>query len=169
MKRIFLVFTIFLIGIAAAYSQEKPDANKMIQERISNMKTNLKLNSTESKTFWNAYEQYVRSEVKYFSTYRSNLEKKGIRPGCPDCDGKTTCENLTDAQITYMFDQKYELKKNLFNLENNFYKKIKGILTPKHLQEFYKIDERFKRSLIKNKKTGNQPKAPTATPTKSKR
>lgn len=168
MKRLIIVFTIILIGFTSTFAQ-KPDANKMIQDRVSFMKANLKLSATESKNFWSLYEQYLNSEVKCFETYRSNLEKKGIKKGCPDCDGKSACDNLTDTQISYMFDQKFELRKNLLNLETNFYKKIKGILTPKHLQEFYKNEERYKRSLVKNKSNAAQTKNPVATPTKPKR
>lgn len=168
MKRIIIVFSIIFIGLSSVFAQ-KPDANKMVQDRLNFMKTNLKLTATESKVFWGAYEQYIRSEVKCFENYRSNLEKKGIKKGCPDCDGKGACDNLTDAQISYMFDQKFELRKNLLNLETSFYKKIKGTLTPKHLQEFYKNEERYKRSLVKNKNTAAQAKNPVATPTKPRR
>ncbi len=170
MKRIYIIFTILILGIFSAAAQGKPDANKIVQDRINNMKEHLKLSTAEGKTFWTAYEQYLRNEVKCFSTYRSNLEKKGIKSGCADCHGKSSsCDNLSDTQITYMFDQKYELKKNLLNLETSFYKKIKGILTPKHLQEFYKIDEQFKRTLSKNKATEQKSKVPTATPNKPRR
>lgn len=170
MKRIFIFTMLLMAGLFLANAQEKPDANKMVQERINNMKTNLSLSSTESKTFWSAYEQYLRSEIKYHETYRTNLEKKGIKSCCPNCDN--SCTSLTDAQITYLYDQKFELKKNLYTLESNFYKKAKTILTPKHLQEFYKIDERYKRSFVKNKKapaSSNQAKTQPATPNKAKR
>lgn len=168
MKRVIIVFSIILVGLSTTFAQ-KPDANKMIQDRVSFMKNNLKLTAAESKTFWNAYEQYVRSEVKCFETYRSNLEKKGIKKGCPDCDGKSACDNLTDEQITYMFDQKFELRKNILNLETNFHKRIKGILSAKHLQEFYKNEEKYKRSLVKNKSAATTAKNPVATPTKPRR
>lgn len=170
MKRILIISMLILTGFLFANAQDKTDANKLIQDRISNMKSNLSLNSTESKTFWSAYEQYLRAEVKYHETYRSNLEKKGIKPCCPNCDN--TCTSLKDDQITYLYDQKFELKKNLYTLESNFYKKAKSILTPKHLQEFYKIDERYKRSFVKNKKPASnatQTKSQTATPNKAKR
>lgn len=170
MKRLFIISILLVAVFFTASAQEKNDANKLVQARITNMKTNLSLSSKESATFWKEYEQYVRSEVKYHDTYRSNLEKKGIKPCCPNCDN--TCTTLTDAQITYLYDQKFELKKNLSTLESNFYKKAKSILTPKHLQEFYKIDERYKRSFVKNKKPATnapQTKNQTTTPNKAKR
>lgn len=170
MKRILFFICLLSAGIMFANAQEKSDANKMIQDRMSYMKDNLKLSSTESKTFWNAYEQFLRSEVKYHDTFRSNLNKQGINPRCPKCTDN--CETMTDKQITYLYDQRFELEKNLYMLESNFYKKVKTILTPKHIHEFYKLDEKFKRELINkksNKDVPNKGTAPASTPTKKKR
>ncbi|MBO4503637.1 MAG: hypothetical protein J5730_02350 [Bacteroidales bacterium] len=177
MKRIFLIITILLAGIVVSNAQEnKIDGNKMVQERLTNMKAQFKPSATEAKTFWKAYEEFLRSEVKLHETYRSNLEKKGITVNCPNCakcDEK--CNELTDAQITYLFDQKFELKKSMFNLESSFYKKMKSTLSAKHLQEFYKMDERVKRDLISKQKsntaakTKDATKAKEPTPTKPKR
>ena len=176
MKRIFLVLTILLAGIVVSNAQEnKIDGNKMVQERLANMKAQFKPSATEAKTFWQAYEEFLRSEVKLHETYRTNLEKKGITANCPNCtkcDEK--CNELTDAQITYLFDQKFELRKNLLNLETTFYKKMKSTLSAKHLQDFYKMDERVKRDLITKQKsaaakTKDATKAKEPTPTKPKR
>jgi len=174
MKRLFIIAAIFTFGMFAAFAQEKPDVNKMVQTRVSYMKNNLKLSATESKAFWPAYEQFLRSEIKLHEAYRTNIEKKGIKancPNCPTCDENKSCDELTNEQITYLFDQKFELKKNMLNLETNFYKKIKAILTPKNLQEFYKKDERFKRNMTaSNKKTSTAPaKELQSTPHKAKR
>ena len=175
MKSIFIIAAVLCFGIFAAVAQEKTDANKMIQNRISYMKGNLKLSAAESKAFWPVYEQFLRNEVKLHETYRKNLEKKGITancPNCPNCEANKSCEELTDDQITYLFDQKFELRKSLLTLETTFYKKIKTILTPKNLQDFYKKDEKFKRSLAtNNKKAASTPasKEPQAAPHKPKR
>lgn len=173
MKRIFFIAMLLVAGIAASNAQDKIDGNKIVQDRVLNMKTHFHPTATEAKTFWAAYEQYLRSEVKLHETYRANIEKKGIKmncPNCPNCDEEKKCEELTDSQITYLFDQKFELKKNLLTLETNFYKKLKTMLSPKHLQEFYKIDERYKRSLsVGKKKAEDSTKTPSATPHKARR
>lgn len=174
MKRTLIIATLLCFGIMATFAQEKTDQNKLIQNRISYMKGNLKLSAAESKAFWPAYEQYLRNEIKLHEAYRKNIEKKGIKancPNCPNCDENKSCEELTDDQIAYLFDQKFELRRSVLALETTFYKKAKSILTPKNLLDFYKKDEKFKRSLA----TNNRKAAPAAakesqgTPHKTKR
>jgi len=148
MKRIAFAICLVALCLGSLFAQEKPDTEKMIKERIANMRANLKLNANESKTFWTAYEQFLRSEIKYHETYRTNLEKKGIK-SCPGCT--SSCESMSDAQLTYMRDQRFELRKNLLTLETNFYKKLKTMLTPRHINDFYNIDEKFKRSKVSQK------------------
>lgn len=169
MKRIVLLVCLLTAGLFLAKAQEKPDATKMAQERISYMKENLKLNSTEAQKFWTAYEQYVKSEINYHNSFRNNLSKQGIKAHCPSCANSQ--QDLTDKQISYMYDQRMELKKNLFTLESNFYKKIKGILTPKHIQEFYRLEDKYKREVVSKKKTvtKNQQSTSTSSSTPNKK
>lgn len=148
MKRIFIFIALVALSITISFAQEKPDANKMVQERLMNMKNKLKLDANESKVFWQSYEQYVRAEIKAHATFKTNLEKQGIKHNCPNCAGNENVE-MTDAQIKYFYDQKFELRKKLLDNDLAFHKKVKTILSPKHMQSFYKIDEQFKRNLAK--------------------
>lgn len=157
MKRILVILCLLAGSLSIAQAQDRPDSKKMIQDRLTNMKANLKLSANEGKVFWPAYEQFLRNEIKYHDTFRTNLSKKGIKDGMHNCASKECMENLSDAQITYLYDQRFELRKNMLTLEANFYKKIKSMLTPKHIRDFYSIDEKFKRSMVAKKKnaTGN--------------
>lgn len=174
MKRLLIALCLIAASVFTVKAQEKPDPNKMVQDRVTYMKENLKLNATESKTFWTAYEQYLRSEMTYHNLFRDNLKKKGINIQCPNCANKEPQE-LSDKQLTYKYEQKFELKKNLYTLETNFYKKISSILTPKHLDEFYRLDEKYKREIVYKKTaavksvqgSSNSTSAPT--PTKKRR
>ena len=149
MKKILLTLTLVLCGIWISSAQNNTsDVEKKIQDRVTYMKAHLKLNATESKTFWTEYEKYLRSEMSYHETFRKNLESKKIKY---DPRNKESIESISSDQITYMMDQKMELKKNLNTLETNFYKKIKGILTPRHLFDFYTYDEQFKRNAVAQK------------------
>lgn len=149
MKRILLTLTLVLCGAWFLNAQNAPtDAEKKIQKRIEYMKEHLKLNATEGKTFWVEYEKYLHSEMTYHETFRKNLESKKIKY---DPRNKESIENLSSDQIAYMMDQKMELKKNLNALEANFYKKIKSILTPRHLFDFFTTDEQFKREVVAQK------------------
>ena len=79
MKRIFIIAALLTFGVVAAFAQEKLDANKMIQNRVSYMKGALKLSAAESKAFWPAYEQFLRNEIKLHETYRKNIEKENAK------------------------------------------------------------------------------------------
>lgn len=152
MKKIIALTLIIAASILFVQAQEKTDANKLIKERTEYLKANLKLNAAESKVFWSAYEQFLRSEVKYQEAYRTNLAKKGIKLNAPG-QNKEVIAKLTDSQLTYLQDQKFELRKNMLNLETSFYKKIKGVLTPRHIQDFYNLDQKCKRCMVDKKKS----------------
>jgi len=157
MKRLFVLVCLLAAFSFSIQAQEKEDGNKIVKARMENMRNKLKLTSAESKVFWTAYEQYLRSEVKAFETYKTNLSKRGIKLNSVG-QNKEVIERLNDSQLTYLHDQKFELRKNLLNLESGFYKKIKGTLTPRHIQEFFDIDEKFKRDMASKKKAAPEEK-----------
>ncbi|MCR4964597.1 MAG: hypothetical protein K6A41_02960 [Bacteroidales bacterium] len=151
MKKILLALTMILCGVWAVNAQSPvPDKEQMVKSRVTFMKEHLKLNPTEAKTFWAEYEKYIRSEINYHDTFRKSLESKKIKY---DFRNKESIENVPSDMISYMMDQKMELKKNLNTLESNFYKKIKAILTPRHLFDFYNYEEQFKRNVVSKSKS----------------
>jgi len=151
MKRIFCTICLLAVCFGFAYAQEKTDSEKMKKERIRNMQLNLKLTAQESKLFWSAYGQFLDNEIKYHEAYKKNLEKRGIKLKAPG-KNKEVIEKLSDKDLAYLQDQKFELRKNMHNLELSFYKKLKSILTPRHIQDFYNIDEKFKREMVSKRK-----------------
>lgn len=163
MKRLFFTICIIAAGLLYTQAQVKAEPEKILKDRMENMRSNLKLSAVEGKQFWPAYEQFLRDEIKCHETYKKNLEKQGIRLNEPG-KNKEIIEKLSDKQLTYLQDQRFELRKNLLNLENNFYKKMKTMLTPRHIQDFYNIDKKYKRALIAKKTTKEEPKATTADP-----
>ena len=142
------------------FAQEKTP-KQMVQERLAYMKTNVTLSSTETQRFWQVYEEYLNAEMKVMSTYRKNLEKQGIKLGAPGTN-KEIIEKLSDKQLTYLQDQKFEMRKNLLNLEMTYHKKFKALLTPQHLQDLYNKEYAFKKSLTNKKKEvkKNEPTGP---------
>lgn len=123
----------------------------MVKERLNYMRTNLTLSGSENQNFWKVYEEYLNAELKAMDTYRKNLEKQGIKLGAPGTN-KEIIDKLNDKQLTYLQDQKFELRKNLLNLENSYYKKYKAILSPKTIQNLYNLEYRYKKTLTSKKK-----------------
>ena len=158
MKRLFFTICLVAVGLFFAQAQTKVDTEKMRKERMENMRTNLKLTTQEGKTFWSAYDQFLRNEIKLHETFKQNLAKQGIRLNEPG-KNKEIIAKLSDKQLTYLQDQKFQLRKDMLNLEASFYKKIKSILTPRHIQDFYNIDEKYKRAMVNKKKVEVEKKA----------
>jgi len=123
----------------------------MVKERLNYMRMNLTLSGSENQNFWKVYEEYLNAELKAMDTYRKNLEKQGIKLGASGTN-KEIIDKLNDKQLTYLQDQKFELRKNLLNLENSYYKKYKAILSPKTIQNLYNLEYRYKKTLTSKKK-----------------
>lgn len=150
MKKIWITLIIIAVATSSLFAQEK-NPKTMAQERLTYMKENLSLSGKENQGFWSVYEQYLNAELKAMDTYRKNLEKQGIKLGAPGTN-KEIIEKLTDKQLTYLQDQKFELRKTLLDLETTYYKKYKTILTPRHLQDLYNLEYKYKREMTQKKK-----------------
>lgn len=157
MKWLFSTICLLAICFGLTQAQTKVDSEKMIKERVENMRANLKLSSAEAKAFYPAYEQFLRNEIKCHETYKQNLAKKGIKLNAPG-QNKEIIESLKDDQLSYLQDQKFELRKSILNMETSFYKKLKTMLTPRHIQNFYNIDDKYKRQIIAKRQSENSEK-----------
>ena len=62
MKRLFFTICLIAAGLFIAQAQTKVDSEKMMKERIENMRMNLTITTQEGKTFWSAYNQFLRIE-----------------------------------------------------------------------------------------------------------
>jgi hypothetical protein len=151
MKKLWITLIILAVSATTAlFAQEKSSFNIM-QDRFAYMREHLTLSEKEGDAFWKTYSQYLKDEAAIMDTYRKNLEKQGIKLGKPGTN-KETIEKLSDKQLTYMHDQKFEMRKKISDLEIAYYKKYKAILTPRHIQQLFDLEYKFKKSLTtKNK------------------
>ena len=155
MKKIWIIIAVVaMCATTALYAQEN-NPKAMIQKRIAYMKEHVELSGKESQNFWKVYEEYLNAEMRAMDAYRKNLEKQGIKLGAPGTN-KEAIEKLNDKQLSYLQDQKFELRKTLLNLETTYYKKYKAILTPRHLQNLYNTEYQYKKHLTAKKKEGKK-------------
>lgn len=151
MKRLWIVMLVLAFcATSSLYAQDKNPKTR-VADRISYMKSHLTLSQKESQSFWKLYEQYLNEEMKTMDNYRKNLEKQGIKLGVPGTN-KETIAKLNDKQLTYLHDQKFQLRQNLLNLETTYYKKYKAVLTPRHLQDLYDLEYKYKKQMTQKKK-----------------
>ena len=151
MKKLCFTLIIMVFGATSLLFAQEKNSKTMIQERIAYMKDHVQLSSNEAQRFWVVYEQYLNEEMKVMDNYRRNLEKQGIKLGAPGTN-KEIIAALSDKQISYLQDQKFELRKALLNLETTYYKKYKSILSPRHIQALYNVEYNYKKSMTDKKK-----------------
>lgn len=151
MKKLWITLIILAVSATTAlFAQEKSSFNIM-QERFAYMREHLTLSEKEGDVFWKSYSQYLKDEVAIMDAYRKNLEKQGIKLGASGTN-KEAIEKLSDKQLTYLQDQKFEMRKKLLDLEISYYKKFKTMLPPKTLQKYYNLEYKYKKSLTGKKK-----------------
>lgn len=168
MKRLWILLLVAaLFATNTLFAQEK-SPKAMVQARLEYMKKNLTLNGQENQNFWKVYEEYLNAEMKTMDTYRKNLEKQGIKLGTPGTN-KDIIEKLTDKQLTYLQDQKFEMRKNILNLEASYYKKYKAILKPHTIQKLYDLEYRYKKTMAEKRKEVKKEEPVFVNPGKKKR
>ena len=156
------------LSTASTLTAQEKNPTAMVQERLTYMKSNLTLPSQESQSFWKVYEEYLNAEMKIMTNYRKNLEKQGIKLGAPGTN-KETIAKLNDKQLTYLQDQKFEMRKNILNLEISYYKKYKAILKPHTLQNLYDLEYKYKKTMTEKRKESKKVEPLIVNPGKKKR
>ena len=151
MKKLWILLLVAMLSIASNLSAQEKSPKAMVQARLAYMQKNLPLSGKENQNFWKVYEEYLNAEMKTMTTYRNNLEKQGIKLGAPGTH-KEIIEKLNDKQLTYLQDQKFEMRKNILNVETSYHKKFKTILKPHTLQKLYDLEYKYKKTMAEKKK-----------------
>jgi len=151
MKRLWILLLVAILSTASTLSAQENSPKTMVQARLAYMQKNLTLSGQENQNFWKVYQEYLNAEMKTMDTYRKNLEKQGIKLGAPGTN-KEIIEKLNDKQLTYLQDQKFEMRKNILNLEAAYYKKYKAILKPQTIQKLYDLEYKYKKMMAEKKK-----------------
>ena len=168
MKRLWILLLVAaLFATNTLFAQEK-SPKAMVQARLEYMKKNLTLNGQENQNFWKVYEEFLNAEMKTMDTYRKNLDKQGIKLGAPGTN-KEIIEKLTDKQLTYLQEQKFEMRKNILNLEATYYKKYKAILKPHTIQKLYDLEYKYKKTMAEKRKEVKKEEPVFVNPGKKKR
>ena len=168
MKRLWILLLVTALGATCTLSAQEKNPKVMAQERLAYMRKNLTLSGQENQNFWKVYEEFLNAEMKAMDTYRKNIEKQGIKLGAPGTN-KEIIAKLSDKQITYLQDQKFEMRKNLLNIEVTYHKKFKTILKPHTLQKLYDLEYQYKRMMTKTKKEPKKEEPVYVNPGKKKR
>ena len=168
MKKLWILLIVTALCASTSLFAQEKSPKAMIQERLAYMQKNLTLNGKENQSFWKVYEEYLNAEMKIMTNYRKNLEKQGIKLGAPGTN-KDVIAKLNDKQITYLQEQKFEMRKNILNLETSYFKKYKSILRPHTIQMLYDLEYKYKKTLTDKKKELKKVEPALVNPGKKKR
>ena len=168
MKKLWILLIVAALCASTSLFAQEKSPKTMIQERLTYMQKNLTLSGQENQSFWKVYEEYLNAEMKIMTTYRKNLEKQGIKLGAPGTN-KEMIAKLNDKQLTYLQDQKFEMRKNILNLETSYYKKYKAILNPHTIQKLYDLEYKYKKTMTEKRKEVKKEDQMLVNPGKKKR
>ena len=168
MKKQWILLIVAALCVSTSLFAQEKSPKTMVQERLAYIQKNLTLSGKENQSFWKVYEEYLNAEMKIMTNYRKNLEKQGIKLGAPGTN-KEMIAKLNDKQLTYLQDQKFEMRKNILNLETSYYKKYKAILNPHTIQKLYDLEYKYKKTMTEKKKEVKKDEQMFINPGKKKR
>ena len=144
MKKIFnwkltgILSLALLIWSFALNAQSEEQINKFNEERESYFNENLKLTETEKLEFWPIYDDFHNRKMKLMEEERNTFRYSH----------KNT-ENLSDKEIIETLARIRDIKEEIFQLEQEYYKeKFPTVLPPKKVMKLYKVEWDFRRHLV---------------------
>lgn len=137
---------------AASVDQMKcgnKDCQTMMKLKREYISENFTLQENQKEAFWKAYDAYTNAEFKAFQEQREAKEAAGIPRMHPD-----STQQLTDEQILASYRIKLETRAKLLKAEMDFFNALTKCLTAEQVDEYYKLEHKFKRSAASHKTGG---------------
>lgn len=165
LKSIIAAILITMLGITTASAQHhkkhdnkdtserfhKPDSEKFKAMKIAYITEKLDLTPTEAEKFWPVYNEFQAKKEVIFK------ELKTLKRA-----NKQEDEDVSDAEIEKMLNQRIITKQKELDLEKEYLTKFKSVLPIKKVGKFYKAEEGFKRELLRKMRDTPPPPAPPA-------
>lgn len=107
---------------------------------------NLTLTEKEAARFWPLFDQYLENEKKIHRSCKKAQEEKGIKRE----NGKIDFSSLTDEQIRFFYENKFDVREKLLTTDKEFYNNMSSILQAKNIVKYYQIEKSFKSELSKS-------------------
>ena len=123
------------------------------KESIFNIKTeyfksHFLISAQEAAIFWPLFEQYLSDEKIIHKTNKDALKEAGIER----IEGKIEVEKLNDAQVLLYYESIFKTREKLLVLETQFYDKLKKVLEPQSIIQFYNLERVFRNDVSKASK-----------------
>ncbi|MCK0156945.1 hypothetical protein MWU65_07120 [Cellulophaga sp. F20128] len=128
---------VFFMGTMVFYAQEKNDWEKIKSLKVAYFTEKLALTSSEAKNFWPVYDAYEKEMYSLHKEQRSKRSKSKSN------------ESLTDAEANTFLEYHFKFEEDKLHLSKAYYQKISKVLSSKKTYMLIRIEEDFKRQLIR--------------------
>lgn len=127
-----------LIWSVALNAQSEEQIKQFNAERESYFNENLELTEVEKLEFWPVYNDFNNRKMKLMEEERNTFRYS-----------HQNAENLSDKEINETLARIRDIKEEIFQLEQEYYKeKFPTVLPPKKVLKLYKVEWDFRRHLV---------------------
>ena len=125
--------------------EPKPFNPMMIKMKREFIQENFVIESSQKEAFWNAYNEYEKEIITAHKEQREFRKKNNI----PSKMTADSLSNLSDEAILSYYKNNFETKNKLFKAEENFFNKLRNILKPQQIAQYYILEKNFHKSASK--------------------
>lgn len=144
MKTILTLITALLITVNL--NAQKPNKNKVKALKIAHLTEQLNLTTKEAQAFWPIYNAHEEA--------RNNLREKHRSVSIDDYN------TVTEAEAKVMLETLNKLGETKHKLEEEYFKKLKGLLSAKKIVKLIGAERTFRHKMIdefKHRHRGERP------------
>lgn len=145
MKKIIIYIPIFLFCTLSIFAQKKRESREKIRTlKIAYVTEKLNLTENEAQKFWPIYNTYNQEQFTLRGSYRFSL-KKAI-------DKNETLDNVSEEDSKTLIALKLSTDIKLYELQKDFVKKIKEVISYKKIIKLQIAEIEFGRNLMRKYK-----------------
>ncbi|SFW15474.1 hypothetical protein [Cellulophaga fucicola] len=133
---------VFFVGTTVFYGQ-KNDWEKIKSLKVAYFTEKLELSSSEAKGFWPIYENFEKDLHKLYEG-RRDLKKK------------YDYSNLSEKDSKHLLDTYLEFEREKVDITKTYYAKISKVLSYRKTYKLARVEEEFKRQLIREYRDKHQ-------------
>jgi len=104
---------------------------------------NLELRDDIRENFWATYDKFMKDEIRIHENARVKMESIGIKR----VEGKYNFDSMNEEQVLSFYDNHFQEKQEMQELNFRFYNEIKNMLNTKELVKYYTLDKNFKKTV----------------------
>lgn len=145
MKKIIIYIPVFLFCSLSIFAQKKRESREKIRTlKIAYVTEKLNLTENEAQKFWPIYNTYNKEQYTLRGSYRVSLKK--------EIEKNETLDNVSEEDSKKLIALKLSIDMKLYELQKDFVKKIKDVISYKKIIKLQIAEIEFGRNLMRKYK-----------------